>query len=102
MLPMPRLFRAAIVNKRGGGGQMIATATRVIQMLGQRYLDVVLGAVLVLAGALKGQQLLADPSVGRATGFPRELLIGVAAFELVFGCWLLAGLHSRLTRWIAL
>jgi hypothetical protein len=67
-----------------------------------RYLDVVLGAVLLLAGVLKGQQLLTDPSVGRATGFPRELLIGAAAFELAFGCWLLAGLYRRVTRWLAL
>lgn len=62
----------------------------------------VLGLVLVLAGALKSQQLLTDPSVGRATGFPRELLMGTAAFELAFGCWLLAGLYRRLTRWLAL
>ena len=67
-----------------------------------RYFDVLLGTVLVLAGALKGQQLLADPSAGRASGFPRELLIGTAAFELTFGCWLLAGLYRRPTRWLAL
>jgi len=67
-----------------------------------RYLDVVLGAVLVLAGVLKGQQLLADPSVGRASGLPRELLLGASAFELAFGCWLLAALYRRLTRWLAL
>jgi hypothetical protein len=58
--------------------------------------------VLVLAGVLKAQQLLSDPSVGRATGFSRALLLGVAAFELAFGCWLLAGLYRRATRWLAL
>ncbi len=62
----------------------------------------ILGAILVLAGALKGHQLLTDPSVGLATGFPRELLIGASAFELAFGCWLLGGLYRRLTRWMAL
>jgi len=67
-----------------------------------RYLDVFLGAVLVLAGALKGQQLLTDPTAGRASGFPRELLIGASAFELALGCWMLAGLYRRLTRWLAL
>lgn len=67
-----------------------------------RYLDVVLGVVLVLAGALKEQQLLTDLSATRASGFPRELLIGESAFELAFGCWLLAGLYRRLTRWLAL
>jgi uncharacterized membrane protein YphA (DoxX/SURF4 family) len=67
-----------------------------------RYLNVLLGAVLVLAGVLKAQQLLTDPSVGRASGIPRELLIGASAFELAFGCWLLAGLYRRLTRWLAL
>jgi hypothetical protein len=59
----------------------------------QRYLDVILGAVLVLAGALKGQHLLTDPSAGRVSGIPRALLIGVATFEMVFGSWLLAGLR---------
>ena len=90
-----------MVNKRWGG-QMVTSVTRAARMVWQRYLDVVLGGVLVLAGALKGQQLLVDPSVGRATGFPREVLIGAAAFELAFGCWLLAGLYRRVTRWLAL
>jgi hypothetical protein len=61
-----------------------------------------LGAVLLTAGILKGWQLLTDPSVGRAAGFPREVLLGATAFELAFGCWLLAGLYRHLTRWIAL
>ncbi|HTU91558.1 MAG TPA: hypothetical protein VMF69_15855, partial [Gemmataceae bacterium] len=61
-----------------------------------------MGAVLLLAGALKGQQLLMDPSAGRTSGFSRELLIGASAFELAFGYWLLAGLYRRLTRWLAL
>ncbi len=52
----------------------------------QRYRDVILGVVLVLVGALKGHQLLTDPSAGLASGFPRELLIGASAFELAFGC----------------
>ncbi len=68
----------------------------------QRYLDVILGAVLVLAGVLKAQQLLVDTSVGRASGFPRWSLFVAAAFELAFGCWLLVGLYRRLTRWLAL
>ena len=84
------------------GGEMVTSVTRAVRTVWQRYLDVGLGAVLVLAGALKGQQLLTDPSVGRATGFPREVLIGAAVFELAFGCWLLAGLYRRLSRWIAL
>ncbi len=92
------LVSAAIVYKRGG----VDSFTRAAGSISQRYLDVALGAVLVLAGVLKGQQLLADPSVGRASGFPRELLIGASAFELAFGCWLLAGLYRRLTRWLAL
>jgi hypothetical protein len=73
-----------------------------VRILWQRYLDVVLGAVLVLAGVLKGQQLVTDPSWGRVSGFPRELLMGAAAFELALGCWLLAGVYRRITRWIAL
>jgi hypothetical protein len=67
-----------------------------------RYLDVALGAALLLAGALKTQHLLVNPSAGRVSGFPREVLIGAAAFELTFGCWLLAGLYRRLTRYLAL
>ncbi|HEY7428720.1 MAG TPA: hypothetical protein VH682_31105 [Gemmataceae bacterium] len=66
------------------------------------YLDAVLGAVLALAGFLKGQQLLINPFVGRAGGFPHWLLIGAAAFELSFGFWLLVGLYRHLTRWLAL
>jgi len=93
------LFRAAIVYKCGGGG---ISVTRNVQTFFQHNLDVILGAVLVLAGALKGQQLLTDPSAGRASGFPRELLIAASAFELAFGCWLLAGLYRRLTRWLTL
>jgi hypothetical protein len=61
-----------------------------------------LGAVLLTAGILKGWQLLTDPSVGRAAGFPREVLLAATAFELAFGSWLLAGLYRHLTRWIAL
>ncbi len=66
------------------------------------HLDAVLGIVLVLAGTLKGRQLLADPSWEGGLGFPRELLLGTAAFELAFGCWLLIGLYRCLTRWLAL
>lgn len=80
----------------------VISIVRAMRTFGQNYLDVCLGAVLILAGALKGQQLLTDPSAGRATGFPRELLIGASAFELAFGCWLLAGLYRHLTRWLAL
>ncbi len=79
-----------------------ACAVRTFLTFFHQYLDGVLGVILALAGVLKGWQLLADPSVGRATGFPRELLIGAAAFELAFGCWLLAGLYRRVTRWLAL
>jgi len=86
------------VYKRGGGVPL----TRVASTFLSRYLDVVLGAILVLAGALKGRQLLMNPSAEQASGFPRELLLGVGAFELAFGCWLLAGLYRRLTRWLAL
>ncbi|MGH7172658.1 MAG: MauE/DoxX family redox-associated membrane protein, partial [Gemmataceae bacterium] len=95
----------AAPRSRGGSVQTwggVTSLARAVRRFFAGYLDVVLGAVLVLAGALKGQQLLTDPSVGRATGFPRELLIGAAAFELAFGCWLLAGLYRRLTRWLAL
>lgn len=83
------------------GGGLIPRACAAWTFL-QRYLDVALGLVLVVAGALKGHQLLTDASAGRASGFPRELLIGATAFELAFGCWLLAGLYRRMTRWLAL
>jgi len=67
-----------------------------------QYLDIVLGAVLTLAGVLKARQLLENPLVGRAGGLPRWLLFCVAAFELGFGLWLLAGLYRRATRWLCL
>lgn len=92
------LARGDSVQTRGG----VISCTHAACTLLQYYLDVILGAVLVLAGALKGQQLLTDPSAGRASGFPRELLIGASAFELAFGCWMLAGLYRRLTCWLAL
>lgn len=87
------------VQKYMGG---VFFVLRSVRAFWQRYVDVFLGAVLVLAGALKGQQLLTDPSMGLASGFPRALLIGAAAFELAFGCWLFAGLYGWVTRWIAL
>jgi hypothetical protein len=87
------LPRGDSVQMRGRGYFPSPRAARTFL---QSYLDVILGAVLVLAGALKGQQLLTDPSAGRASGFPRELLIGASAFELAFGCWLLGGMYRRL------
>jgi hypothetical protein len=93
------LPRGDSVQTRGGG---VVSTSRAAWAFLQHYLDLILGVVLVLAGALKGQQLLTDPSTGRASGFPRELLIGASAFELAFGCWLLGGMYRRLTRWLAL
>src|SRR5579871_6168283 len=65
-----------------------------------RHVDVVLGIVLALAGTLKGQQVLADSFGGLASAAPRALLVA-AALEIAFGCWLVAGLCRRITRWIA-
>ncbi len=93
--PLPR---GESVQTRGGGRSYL----RSIRRGWHRYLDVLLGAVLLTAGILKGWQLLTDPSVGRAAGFPREVLLAATAFELAFGSWLLAGLYRHLTRWIAL
>ncbi len=67
-----------------------------------QYLDVVLGVVLGLAGVLKARQLFENPLLGRGDGMPRWLLVCVAAFELAFGLWLLAGLYRRVTRWLCL
>lgn len=94
--PLPR---GDSVQKRE---EMAIAILRAAQTFLQNYLDLILATVLLLAGALKERQLLTDPFAGRASGFPRELLIGSSAFELAFGSWLLAGLYRPLTRWLAL
>ena len=61
----------------------------------QRYLDIFLGAVLVLAGGLKSYQLLTNPSTARMLMFPHELVIGAAVFELALGWFMVCRLASN-------
>jgi hypothetical protein len=100
MPSMMHLSGTALVYKNPGGGVTFAVCA--LRLVWQQYLDVVLGAVLALAGVLKAEQLLTDPLAGRGGGFPRWLLYTVAAFELTFGLWMLGGLYRHVTRWLAL
>ena len=59
---------------------------------------IVLAMVLLAAAALKGYQLAAGPVLGRGILESRWFLIVVVELELLFGLWLLAGLHPTWTR----
>lgn len=67
-----------------------------------RVVSVLLGSVLVTAGALKAYQLATEPVA--AVGFfgSRWLVIGLVEFELGLGLWLIAGLYARALRVVAL
>lgn len=56
-----------------------------------------LGLVLLLAAGLKAHQLSTGPVGETWLLDSRWFLISVVEFELLFGLWLLAGIHPRLT-----
>jgi hypothetical protein len=66
-----------------------------------RAVSVFLGVVLLVAGGLKLAGL-SDASLGRPGTTWWYAQAGLAAFELGFGVWMLAGLYPRWTRLAAL
>jgi len=56
-----------------------------------------LGLLLVAAGILKAHQLATEPVANRDIFSYRWSLTAQVYFELIFGVWLLSGLHKRLT-----
>jgi len=63
---------------------------------------VLLGSVLVTAGALKAYQLATEPLAEVGFFGSRWLLIGLVEFELGLGLWLVAGFYARALRLAAL
>jgi len=59
-----------------------------------------LGLLLPMAGILKAHQLATEPVANTDIFSYRWSLTGRVYFELIFGVWLLSGLHKRLT-WVA-
>lgn len=56
-----------------------------------------LAIVLLVAALLKGHQLATGPIAGDSLFASRGFLIGLVEAELLFGLWLLVGLHPQLT-----
>lgn len=69
---------------------------------GYLAIRILLGTVLLTAGVLKGHELTTSPVVESNLITSRLLLVGLVGFEVLFGLWLLVGLHPRLTRRVAL
>jgi len=55
-----------------------------------------LGLLLLVAGILKAHQLATEPVANTDIFSYRWSLTGQVYFELIFGVWLLSGLHKRL------
>lgn len=62
---------------------------------GYNMIRVVLGLVLLTAAALKGYQLSTEPVAQTGLLSSRWVLIVLVEFELLFGLWLVSGLHPR-------
>ncbi len=61
-----------------------------------------LGALLIVAGALKGWQLLTEPVANNSIWSYRPFLILTVDFELALGIWLLSGLFKKAAWLVAL
>ena len=61
-----------------------------------------LGALLIVAGALKGWQLLTEPVANNSIWSYRPFLILTVDFELALGIWLLCGLFKKAAWLVAL
>ena len=59
-----------------------------------------LGALLIVAGVLKGWQLLTEPVANNSIWSYRPFLILTVEFELALGIWLLCGLFKK-AAWLA-
>lgn len=59
-----------------------------------------LGALLIVAGALKGWQLMTEPVANNSFWSYRPFLILTVEFELALGIWLLSGLFKK-AAWLA-
>ena len=59
-----------------------------------------LGILLIIAGALKGWQLLTEPVANNSIWSYRPFLILTVEFELALGIWLLCGLFKK-AAWLA-
>ncbi len=69
---------------------------------GYNLLRIFLAVLLLTAAALKGHQLATERYLGPGLLNDRRMLTGVVAFELAFGCWLLAGICARASWAVAL
>ncbi len=67
-----------------------------------RIVSVSLGALLLVAAALKTHQLATEPVVGGGLLESRWFLAAVVQFEILLGCWLISGVFPRIVWWVAL
>jgi hypothetical protein len=67
-----------------------------------RWVSAGLGLILVIAGILKGHQVLTEPLAEADLVTSRWFLTVVVEFEVMFGLWLLAGLWPVKTRRLAI
>jgi hypothetical protein len=61
-----------------------------------------LAVVLLAAALLKARQAATEPIPGTHILSSRPLLIAAVWCEILLGCWMLAGVHRRITRWVVI
>jgi hypothetical protein len=73
-----------------------------LDRLGFTIVRIVLGMVLLTAASLKGYQLATGVAVGTMFWNSRPFMILLVLCEFGFGLWLFVGLHSNVTRIVAI
>jgi len=64
---------------------------------GYDVVRILLGLALLTAAGLKGHQLATEPTLATGVLDSRWFLVGLVEFELLFGLWLIANIHPRLS-----
>jgi hypothetical protein len=67
-----------------------------------RMVSVLLGALLLVAAALKTHQLATEPIAGNGLLESRWFLAAVVQFEILLGFWLISGVFPCAAWWVAL
>ena len=62
------------------------------------FVRILLAILLVAAGALKGYDLIAEPTAGEGLLGARWFVVAWTEFEIAFGVWLLVGYYPRGSR----
>ncbi len=61
-------------------------------------IPLLLGVILLVAGAVKGYELLLHPVSSGNQGEPRWVFLALAGCEIGLGLWLISCLHGRFAR----